>query len=308
MSVGTLITLVGGQPIPSLLPIRALQPERVLFVHTGTGSRGTEPVACRIARLTSSAQCDFVAVKPYDLQVIRSRIADRLLDEEPAIFNLTSGTKIMTLAAYGLAAERGAPFVYLRTEGRRGRDLQSVLYRYAFREGGPVSETSVTLSGDLLSLDAYLKAHWDHGYTENGFSQAAGGAFEEAVYRALDGWVDEIKAGVRPNGFKDQVEIDLVIRCGNQVGIIEVKRSGRGESGKKGVDQLTTAAARELSGIYTARFLITGGSNREEYKQAARKLGIRVVDLFGARGGQLSQDAITKLQQAIAEQMPVKQK
>jgi len=37
-------------------------------------------------------------------------------------------------------------------------------------------------------------------------------------------------------------------------------------------------------------------------------LGIRVVDLFGARGGQLSQDAITKLQQAIAEQMPVKQK
>ncbi len=44
----TLITLVGEQPIPSLLPIRHLQPERVFLVHT-TGNSGTEAVAQRVA-------------------------------------------------------------------------------------------------------------------------------------------------------------------------------------------------------------------------------------------------------------------
>ncbi len=43
----TLITLVGEQPISSLLPIRHLQPERVFLVHT-TGNSGTEAVAQRV--------------------------------------------------------------------------------------------------------------------------------------------------------------------------------------------------------------------------------------------------------------------
>jgi len=300
----TLVTLVGEQPIPSLLPIRHLQPERVLFVHTGSGARGTEPVARRVARLMSpNTLPDFVLVKPYELLETRQLIAAQLQAEEALLVNLTGGTKMMALAAYALAVERNMPFVYLQTEGARGRNLQSVLYRYSFEQQTPVLAQRETLPSDLLTLDDYLRAHWEHGYVESGPSTSSGGDFERAVARALTGWVDELKLGVKPQGFADQVDIDLVIRCGNQVGLLEVKTGGEG-SGKHAVDQLTTAAARELSGTYTARFLITGGEKRAEFKPIAREVDVEVIELWGYRGGRLDENSVQVLRQRVSACLP----
>lgn len=276
-------------------------------MHTGSVSRGTEPVARRVARLLPDCAAEFVKVPAYDLLKARECITTRITGAEEVSFNLTGGTKLMALAAYALAVERNETFVYFQTEGERGRDLQSVLYRYRFDGATPVLQQRETLPPDLLSLDEYLRAHWEHSYLTTGVSANVGGDFERAVARALDGWVDEIKTGVRPQGFKDQVEIDLVIRCGNQVGLIEVKTGGEG-SGKHALDQLTTAAARELSGIYTARFLVTGGEKRSEFKAVASEVDVNVIELWGYRGGRLDHKSIDALRQHITACLPCKQK
>lgn len=301
--MNTFVTLVGEQPIPNLLPARYLKPARVLFVHTGTGMRGTEPVARRVARLLPEGIAEFVLVPPFDLLKGRECMATHLTATEEVCFNLTGGTKLMALAAYALAVERNAPFVYLQTEGEHGRDLQSVLYHYAFSGSAPVVSRRETLRPDLLTIDDYLRAHWEHGYEECGSSEGVGGSFERAVAHALEGWVDELKVGVKPQGFEEQVEIDLVVRCGNQVGLIEIKTGGEG-SGKHAVDQLTTAAARELSGTYTARFLVTGGEKRGEFKAVAREVGVEVIEMWNYRDGWLKKNEVVHLRQRLAARLP----
>src|SRR5947209_13555639 len=99
---------------------------------------------------------------------------------------------------------------------------------------------------ESLTVDDYLKADGLFEY-KNGVIREP---FEEKVANALRPHVSEIVSGVALG----TLEIDLVIRHRNQVGIAEVK-SGRAASRKDGIDQLSTASQREFLGTYTARFL-----------------------------------------------------
>jgi hypothetical protein len=302
--VTTMIALVGEQPIPNLLPVRYLRPEGLVLVYT----ERTKDVARRLQNLLQDTEIWPLSINdPYDIVAIRDSIHTAVANQRDLIFNLTGGTKTMVLAAYDLATATGSPFLYFQTEGRRGRDLQSLLYRYTFRDGRSYREECATLSEPLITLDDYLRAHFE-GYVASSFSSDSGGNLERAVHAALTEVVDEIMAGVRPSGLKDQIEIDLVIRCVNQVGFIEVKGGGE-ESGKKAVDQLTTSAARELSGIYSARFLVTGASRNSQYKAAATAVNVTVVELCEWRSGaRLSQRDAEMLRQRIAEHLPCRRR
>lgn len=299
----TLVTLVGEQPIPVLLPIRALRASQVCYVHT----ERTKDVACRVAMLNPGIAARYVSVDPYDLQAIQTSLvaAVQALPDASLIFNLTGATKPMLLAAYTVAAQRGAEVVYLRTEGHR-RTLRSVLYRYQLVEGQVTSTKSQPL-GPLITLDDYLRAHVT-GYREEGPSDTAGGPLEEAVAAALRGWTDEVMVGVRPEGVGDQVEIDALVRSGNQVAVLEVKSAGA--SGKDAVDQLTTAAAREYLGTYATRFVVVGQRTDQRYKALAQALRIRVVELHDGWAWQratprLSRADTQRLRQALGEVLPV---
>ena len=46
------------------------------------------------------------------------------------------------------------------------------------------------------------------------------------------------------------MEIDLIFRCGNSIGIAELK-TGKSATEKEGIDQLNAACAREYLGTYT---------------------------------------------------------
>ncbi|MGC8879889.1 MAG: hypothetical protein ACP5R2_11760, partial [Anaerolineae bacterium] len=257
----TMIALVGEQPIPNLLPVRYLKPEALALVYT----RRTEPVAKRLQRLLAKTKIHPVEISDaYRVAEIRDRIQTIIAGQSDLLFNLTGGTKTMAFAAYDLARQSRSPFLYFQTEGPHGRDQRSLLYRYAWQGDEAELEERIELSEALITLDDYLSAHFD-GYKITGFSTDQGGILERAVHAALKEYVDEIIAGVRPHGMKDQIEIDLAVRCDNQVGFIEVKEGG-GESGKDAIDQLTTAAARELSGIYAARFIVTGVTQDERYR------------------------------------------
>jgi hypothetical protein len=146
-----------------------------------------------------------------------------------------------------------------------------------------------------------LRAHLP-GYVIHGPSTKSGGAFEIAVGSALKSAGFEVLAGVRPNGVAEQIELDLVIRHKNQVGIAEVKMGGE-ERPKQGIDQLGTASSREYLGTYTERFLILAKQPNAAIRELAKekKVTVIVLDYDGSpRPGQLSKPLATKLCNAVS--------
>jgi hypothetical protein len=90
--------------------------------------------------------------------------------------------------------------------------------------------------------------------------------------------VDEIVAGVKLGGALD---IDLVLRCGNQVGIAEVK-TGRKSRSKEGINQLNTAGGRAFLGIYTRKILIVDtvwDATCSNLRELAEARNVQVVEL-----------------------------
>ncbi len=293
----TLLSIVGEQPMPVLLPDRLLQPTRTLLVCTAR----SRPVAMRLQRLLPHAVLpnETQDVEPYELATILAQLGDVAPPAQPMIVNLTGGTKMMMLGAFALAMQRGWEFVYLESER-----LPATLYRYTFASGALRRKEKTPLPPLITAAD-YLRAHLP-GFRSEGFSRDRtgalndGGRFEQAVYDALTPHVDEVLAGVRPEGVADQIEMDLVIRIGNQVGVAEVKLGGSEERPKQGIDQLSTATSREYLGIYTARFLITANPLANSILRLAKEKQINVITLQSYRlGAALTPDDQQRLVQAI---------
>lgn len=274
----TLLSIVGEQPMPVLLPDRFVRPERTLLVCTGR----SRPVAERLQKLLPHAAIE--ETDPYDLPRILARLVELAPADAPILVNLTGGTKMMMLGAFALTMQRGWDFVYLESEHR-----PAMLYRYSFASGGLRRKEGTPLPTLITTAD-YLNAHLP-GFRSEGFNCDAagfltdGGRLEQAIHDALRPHVDEVLASVRPEGVANQIEMDLVIRVGNQVGVAEIKLGGGEERPKQGIDQLSTATSREYLGTYTARFLITANRLAASVMQLAQEKRVDVVTLREYRLG-----------------------
>ncbi len=298
-----LLCLAGEQPIPNLLPARFLQPAQTLIAHTWLDA--SRKSAQRLAGLIGNARLSSIGDGYQIPRILNALLREIDEPEEDVVVNLTGGTKPMALAAFELARQRHYPVVYYQTEGPRGRNQKSMLYRYRFDEQGQLclEEGYPRELPALITLDDYLKAHLD-GYEEKPPTKTSGEMLEDAVAQALKPHVDEIKQRVVPNGVKDQVEIDLLVRCGNHVGVFEIKTGGEG-SGKKALDQLTTSAAREYLGTYAARFIVTQASLEDRYKPLASALRVTVIELKEYRPGKpLSQSDSHNLLTLVSNILP----
>lgn len=286
-----LVSLLGEQPLPNLLPLIYLQPAEALLVLTGR----TATVGKRLHKAVG-ASCELrdLQADAYDIASTRRALSEALDEARGAgreiLFNLTGGTKAMCLAAYGLAEEWGAPFVYLQSEGQ-----QSLLYRYAF--DGPVAllKGSETLPA-LLNIRQYLLAHVDD-YQVTGISEEPhGGPFEQAVHDALKDAVDEIVSGVRLSA---ALEIDAIVRCGNQIALVEIKNT---RPGKQGVDQLVAACGREYLGTYAVRIMVNSqdGSSVPNNRRYAADRNVHLIELPSFHeSGVLSQSDIEELRTRV---------
>ncbi len=285
-----LISLVGEQPIPVLLPTRALQPKGALLVTTS--SPAVQRVAESLERLLrrDGLTVDTCEVPPYTLPDCERALAAKVeqISSPDAIFNLTGGTKPMSLAAFRLAERRRAPVVYLQSEGG-----PSVLDRYAFEPGRLALVERLPL-GPLLNLDDYLSAHGLSGYT----TQPPKEPFEAAVEAALRPGVDELMRGICPPGIP---EMDLLVRIGNTAAVAEVKSGNRAARGTTGINQLMRASPRELLGTYTRRFLILDRELERNAAELARILGIRVIVLPSFQLGSLCAHDASCLVAAVRE-------
>jgi len=294
-----LISLIGEQPIPNLLPILHLRPAENVFVC----SDRTQAAAHRLQRLLpAGCCCELFPVDAYAIEETRQALLDRVQragwTPGEIAFNLTGGTKPMSLAAYLAAAHLRSPWMYLQTEGKQSR-----LYRYTFDADGAASAPVPERVPDLLDIDTYLRAHVQD-YQETGFAKGEDGRrFEEAIYAVLQPpVVDEVKVGVK---FLGVVDLDLVVRCGNQVGIIEAKA---GKGAKTGIDQLSTAGEQRYLGTYTGKFLILGkrwNPTETNLRRLADVQRVTVIELPGydAATGQLSPEDQALLAQTVCRQL-----
>lgn len=292
-----MISLVGEQPVPNVLPVRYYQQEQTVLVVLVYTER-TEQVAKRLAALLPGA-CLVGPVDPYSLEGVEDTLRiwfdQHDPDGEEVVFNITGGTKPMMLSAYRMAERQGRTLVYVQTEGKAIR-----LYRYQFRHMMYlVSEPEIIELPTLLTIDDYLRVH-SGSFTATGYAKHDGGAFEEAVDKALVGAVDESIAGVKLGGAQDA---DLVIRTGNRVGIVEIKT---GNPNKKGIDQLNTLGGREYLGTYTSKFLIVDRSWQEQTNlrdlAAARQITLVELPSYEQTGG-ISDEDRQKLVHAVASVM-----
>lgn len=281
-----MVSLVGEQPVPNLLPPRYEKVDKVLFVYTDR----TRPVYDRVKPLLE-CETDGCEVPPYEMQTIRDTLYQRIvasgIDSHHVVFNLTGGTKPMAFAAYGLAAQFGSPFVYLQSEGGR-----SVLFRFSFVGGNEVSVEKVELPA-LITIDDYLRVHLGR-YIEAGPK----GRFEALVADALKPVVNELKSGV---DYEGRLEIDLVLRCGNQIGIAEAKGGRRAD--KSGIDQLVAAADPRFLGTYVHRFWIVAASPSRGNLELARAHHINVIQIPSGSGGSLSDEDRQTLIDAVRRRL-----
>jgi hypothetical protein len=266
MTKTALILLVGEQPLPNLLPTRHINPELVVLVHTNR----TREIAERLKGLLSGRKLLCCPVEPYDLPKIEQTLQEFLsqkiaASEYQLLFNLTGGTKPMSLAAFQVAAQRKDPFVYFQTEGGR-----SLLYCYQFTDQEKVKLEKQEELSQTLTLDDYLRAQVGN-YTPG----SPRDNFEEQVSQALQTIPGlEILTSVRPQGL-EALEVDFVIRLGNQVGVIEAKTKGA----KSGIDQIQAVAEQRYLGTYAAKFLVSGKEVDRNNKNLARAYGIEMIEL-----------------------------
>lgn len=286
-----LVQLVGGQPLPNLLPPLHLKPATTLLVCTPQ----TELVKQRLEALLydSNLQCDSICCDAYDIPAITEALDNKVSNYEgELVFNLTGGTKAMVLAANQIAARMQAKVVYLESE--RG---QSVLYTYSYDSMCSLKPARREILPALVSIEQFLNAHIGKGqWQASGPSRDVGGPFEQSVADALIKHLSgaEIRQGVKflGSGNRPQADVDIVVRCGNQFARIECKSGGKTTT-LDAAKQLNLVT--ELLGTYTRKFIALTGKPNDDHQAVYEATRTTVIELSSFDGTDLSNDDRQKL-------------
>lgn len=287
----TMIALVGEQPQPNFLPILHYKPNTVVFVYTTRTREKYEYLKIAVEK----PECKVFGIEtdPYDISAIATTLNEELakmreLSSQPLVFNLTGGTKTMSLAVYQVAAQRNDPVIYLQSEGG-----QSIVDCYRWQDHQLSHQRQEQLPEylrlqDVLDLhlgqgeDAMGKKRWEEkGPSEQRDTHSH--LFELAIAQILRDNGYEVMCGVK--GKNNQVDIDVMIGYKNQIGIIEAKSSDTGKiTNLDGVKQLSTAM-RYLGGTYIRQFLVINGKPSDDLQMMCGILRIPIISLPNYKRG-----------------------
>lgn len=269
--MSTMIALVGEQPLPNFLPVRHYHPDNVLLVYT---ARTQPKYASLQATLQKEVRVFGLEINAYNMPAIVQSLnaeLERLADQvaSPLTFNVTGGTKAMSLAAYQVAQQRSDPMIYLESEGKNTR-----IYHYTWAGQQPQTAGS-ELVPECIELRDVFDLHFGPGnWQEYGATQSEGGRFEELLASVLRAQKYEVMLGVK--ALNQQIDIDVAIRSGNQYGMIEAKM-GRGGRGLDGVRQLSTAV--RLLGTYSRTFCTITVSPEPRHQMLTDAANIEIISL-----------------------------
>ncbi len=173
----------------------------------------------------------------------------------------------MAMAGLGVARQQNHSFIYFQTEGNQSR-----LLSYRFLEDQITLLETLNLP-ETVTLDDHLRIHL--GNYESGDPKHP---LERAVAEALrsDPRIAEVLTSVRPQGL-GALEVDFAVRCGNQIGIGEVKSKGA----KDGIDQINAVAHPRYLGTYVGKFLVSGETIHPNNKELAHAYHVETIELPG---------------------------
>jgi len=272
-----MILLMGEQPAANLLPVRRHKPDTAVVVHTAW----TERQAGRLTKALPNTNVLPVTVEPYRIDdiaaKIREQVAAKKWSASKLLFNLTGGTKPMSLAAYDIAQELNAPFLYFQTEGGVSR-----IYRYSFNAGGHARLDDIDDVPESITLRDYLEL-----YLDDYEATTSRHPFEQAVGDVLATGGLEVMHSVYPLR-QGALEIDLVVRSGNRIAILEAKL----KAGKRAIDQLVAAGSQRYLGTYVSRYVVsTQPLDRNNHNLAeAHRVTAIVLQSFATQNGTLSDE------------------
>lgn len=301
-----LLTLLGEQPIPNLLPLWQY-PEfsGVQFVVTPR----TRSLADSLAGFIRQDQTlchlqiyDPIEVNAYDLMETRMRLIQALLSHTsrhlPVTLNLTGGTKLMSLAAMQAAYGLAVPLLYVSSETG-----EMILYT---SDGIEQRREEIHVA---ITVEQYLQVHGIECSPYQNFTDnpnytpirppKEGDWLEEAVYQAAlqSGKFDDVRKNlfIRRNGRNENVinELDVVVTRNGLLGVCSCK------AGKiirnDDLYELEALSSREKFGIYCGKVFVCAASEIPEgVKQRASADKIRL-----AFGENVAEKAVTQLLESL---------
>lgn len=265
-----MIALVGGQLLPNFLPVRYYHPEDLLLVYTDGTRKQFNQLKAMLKQETNVMELE---TDPYDIAKIIHDLEEKLhspgLADKPLLFNLTGGTKTMSLASYQIAQLQTAPMFYLQSEGKQNR-----IYYYTWQQKQLASSNNEIIP-ECIQLREFFDLHFGPGqWKETVPAINTGGYFESAIAETLRTHGFEVLTGVKAMG--EQIEIDVAARFENRFAIIEAKTGKEGKA-LKGIQQLSNAV-RHL-GTYTQSLYVITVSPSESHKTITEASRIKVVSL-----------------------------
>jgi hypothetical protein len=277
-----MLVLAGEQAAPNLLTVRHFKPDQVIILHTSLPR--SKAMADNLALCLNGVTTRMGQVNDYDVAEIRNQVLALLGGLPSALVNITGGTKPMSIGALDAARSAGVQAFYVRSQGNR---TEIDLYGFD-NAGAPFVSGIVKLEG-TISLDDYLISYFGSTWKLTGFGKGSGELFERVLYDTLFPSVDEIKSGWRDAS--NQVELDFVIRCNNQIGIIQAKTGNKAGS-IEGIEQLAIAGGQRFFGTYVKRFLVIDRlwqKNEDKLRRLCDSMGIILVELPGfASSGEIA--------------------
>ena len=268
-----MVVLAGEQAAPNLLPARYFKPQHIYILHTDFAK--SRSMAANLALRLKDMNPQLISIEDYDIDKSRRQILNLIKDLPSVMVNITGGTKPMSIAALEAALQANAQAFYVRSQG-----AQTEIDLYDFDPAGiPFVERSLPLDG-AISIEDYLVAYFGDTNQFTGFGTGPGELFERALHDALLPIVDEIKVGWKHKS--GAVDVDLIIRCKNQIGLIEAK-TGKKALTTDGIKQLAVAGGQRFFGTYVKRFLIVDQewSEKDNNRNLAEAIGIMPVELPG---------------------------
>lgn len=282
-----LLSLVGEQPIPNLLPLWQFdQIDQVQFAATETTLPHAQTTAQAVSRdpaLSRVRVLPTLTVDAYDIQKSRLALAQAvgsyLQEGEQIWLNLTAGTKIMSLSALQAAYGTGITLLYTSTETGEFIFLRS--------DGVESHRERIAVN---ISVKQYLQAY--------GFEVSQHQSFRPEGYYTPDppkeGDALEIRVELlaRQSGLFDDVMRHIYVRKPGPRGEVTneldvaVTRNGRlavcsckatASLDKDVLYELSSVSRREYAGIYCGKVLATTAEVTDALLDRARVWGIHLV-------------------------------
>lgn len=302
-----LVSLVGHQPLPLLLVIKHLQPDKVILV----GTQRTKDIRTRLAEMVkgqptaSDRQIDILNspnVDPFDFLSVPDWLEnvvlpDELESKDELFCDVTGGTKAMSIGLMRTATKHDAKILYLDSEGADNRLWQYRVERSAqqidtmvIHDGEPVQIGPLLTIQDLFEVYLGKQANIKPGPAKDDI----GSHFEKAVLDGFRPYIDEARASVCIDG---QPDIDIVLRRRNKFAIVECKA---GNLEMKAIQQLNNIASERYLGTYTAKILALAKDDKPDIQKVAQEFHrIHILKVTDWQDGQVW----SKLSQALFRKM-----